>query len=119
MTTQVDGQAQFDIVYDGPAVADGSMNVRDLGPAMMAVGAAFESANRVANGDRATINVNVRATSQGSFEILFEVVQSAQQGGLDLDFIKDAIGIKELLLGGGGIGTGLFALLKFLRREAS
>ena len=115
MTTRIDHQVQFDIVYEGPAVAEGTMNVRDLAPAMLAVGEVFESANRVANGDRATINVNVRATSQGSFEILFEVVQTAQQVGLDPDLIKDAIGIKELLIGGGGIGTGLFALMKFLR----
>ena len=115
MTAQVDQQVQFDIIYDGPAVAEGTMNVRDLAPAMLAVGEAFESANRVANGNRATINVNVRATSRGSFEIFFEVFQTAQQSGLDPDFIKDAIGIKELLIGGLGVGPGLFALIKFLR----
>ena len=114
MTTQVERQAQFDIVYDGPAVTSGTMSVRDLAPAMMAVGAAFEGANCVANGDRALVNVNVRATSQGSFEILFEVVQSAQQSRLDSDFITNAPALKALLIGG-GIGTGLFALIKFVR----
>ena len=75
-------QAHVDMVYDGPALADGSMNVRDLAPAMMAVGGFFESANRISNGGRASISVNVRATSAGSFHIIFEVIQNVEAAGV-------------------------------------
>ena len=57
------------MVFDGPALADGSMNVRDLAPAMMAVGSFFEAANRITNGERTSVSVNVRATSAGSFQV--------------------------------------------------
>jgi hypothetical protein len=80
------------------------------------VGAVFDAANRVANGERATIGVNVRATSPGSFQILFEVAQVAQQSGLIPDVIESAVGIKQLLFGGsGGAVVGLIALIKYLR----
>ena len=111
-------QAQLDMIYDGPALADGSMNVRDLGPALMAVGSFFEAANRATNGERASISVNVRATSAGSFHIAFEVVQSLQMSNLlgsDFsDLITTANALKALLVGGPGL-LGIFTVIKRLR----
>ena len=113
-------QAQFDLVYDGPALAEGSMNVRDLAPAMMAVGGFFEAANRVTNAGRASVSVNVRATSTGSFHILFEVAQNFQTSGILEAYIGDILttanALKTLLVGGGVGGiTGIIQLLKWLR----
>ena len=113
-------QARLDIVYDGPALADGSMNVRDLAPAMMAIGGFFEAANRVTNGDSAKVNVNVRATSAGSFHVLFEVAQSLGEADIlkaDIgDFLTTAKDLKELLIGGSiGVGGGIIWLIKRLR----
>lgn len=113
-------QAQFDLVYDGPALTEGSMNVRDLAPAMMAVGGFFEAANRITNAGRASVSVNVRATSAGSFHILFEVVQNFQAAGIleaDIgDILATANTLKGLLIGGGAGGVGgIVALLKWLR----
>lgn len=112
-------QARLDIVYDGPALVDGSMNVRDLAPAMMAIGGFFEAANRVTNGERAKVNVNVRATSAGSFHVLFEVAQSLEATDVlkaDIgDFLTTANTLKALLIGGGGAAGGIFALIKWLR----
>ena len=117
--TNNNSQAHLDIVFDGPALADGSMNVRDLAPAMMAVGSMFEAANRLTNGDRASVSVNVRATSAGSFHIAFEVVQDLEaMGVLRADFgeiLSTASALKELLIGGGGIAGGAFVLVKLLR----
>ena len=111
-------QAQLDMIYDGPALADGSMNVRDLAPALMAVGSFFEAANRTTNGERASISVNVRATSAGSFHIAFEVVQSLQMSNLlgsDFsDLITTANALKALLVGGPGL-LGIFTVIKRLR----
>ena len=117
--TNDNSQARLDMVYDGPALADGSMNVRDLAPAMMAVGGFFEAANRVANAERASVSVNVRAISAGSFDVFFEVVQNLESTDVlkaDIgDFISTANALKALLLGGGGAATGIFALIKWLR----
>ena len=116
-----ESQSQLDILYDGPALADGSMDVRDLAPAMMAVGSFFEAANRLTNGDRATINVNVRATSAGSFHIAFEVIQNIESTGIlgaDIgDFLTVANDLKALLVGGGGVAGGIILLLKHLRNR--
>ena len=111
-------QARLDIVYDGPALSDGSMNVRDLAPAMLAIGGFFDAANRVTNGERAKVNVNVRATSAGSFHVLFEVAQSLEATDVlkaDIsDFLTTAKDLKDLLIGG-SVGGGIIWLIKRLR----
>ena len=113
-------QAHLNAVYEGPSLADGSMNVRDLAPALMAVGSFFDEANRIANGDHASISVNVQATSPGSFEIAFEVIQNVGatntlQAGVG-DFISTAADLKELLIGGSVTATaGIIWLIKTLR----
>ena len=106
--------AEFDISYHGPALADGRMNVRDLAPAMMAVGSLFESTNELLNGDRAAVNINVRATSSGSFHILFEILQNSGVHFIS-DIISTANEIVALIIGSGTIGVGLFALIRWLR----
>jgi hypothetical protein len=69
-------RATFGLGYDGPALRDGTMDVRDLAPALLAVGQLFDAANRNLNGDAATVGVHVRATGEGSFEVFLEVVQT-------------------------------------------
>ena len=60
--------APFEIAYDGEALRDGTMDVRDIAPALLSVGRLVENANRVLNGDRATVSVRVVAgTEPGSF----------------------------------------------------
>ena len=117
--TTVKSQVHLDMVYEGPSLDDGSMNVRDLAPALLAIGSLFEAANRKTNGDRASINVNVRATEAGSFQIAFEVIQNLGpvgvfDGPLD-DFLTKATELKNLLLGGGATSGGLIGLIKWLR----
>ena len=109
------------MVYDGPALADGSMNVRDLAPAMMAVGSFFEAANRITNGRRASISVNVRATSAGSFHVVFEVTQNLESANVlvgDIgSFLSTANELKALLVGGGSAAGGIIWLIKQLRGQ--
>ena len=42
-----DSQASFHLIYDGPALANHEMNVRDLAPALLAVGELLEEVNRM------------------------------------------------------------------------
>ena len=110
-----ESQAQLEISFDGAALADGRMNVRDLAPSMLGVGELFESANRVLNGTRASVNINVRATSSSSFHIIYEVIQSQSAMGIPFqELIATASNIYTLLFGGPGIAVALFFLIKWL-----
>lgn len=107
-------QAEFELLYDGEAVQDGSMNVRDLAPSMLAIGALFEAANNTLNGSRASVNVNVKATSANSFHIAYEVIQAAT-GNIPFEVLMTtAIAIKDFIFGDLGIPISLFFLIKWL-----
>ena len=66
----------FSLIYDGDEIRDGEMSVADLGPALIAVGELFESANKALNGSQAIVETNVKADfKEGSFEILIHIHQ--------------------------------------------
>lgn len=96
-------RAEFQIAYDGFALRDGTMDVRDLALALLAVGQLFDAANYALNGEKTKVSVHVKATKEGSFEINLEVIQSLvdqAKSFLSSDFVVAAINLKELILGG-------------------
>ena len=111
----------FSTVYDGPALADHTMDVQTLGPALLAIGDICREANRVIVGRQAEIKVNVKATSSGCFDIAFEVIQTydALSAFLLGERATTAKTILEWLgligVGGGASGLGLFQFLKWKR----
>ena len=79
---------ELQVVYDGPALASHEMEVRDLAPALLAIGDLFEAANAELNGKRAKVAVSVRGSFKtGCFAIDLQVAQTM------------ASQVKELLLG--------------------
>ncbi|KAF0138382.1 MAG: hypothetical protein FD153_1350 [Rhodospirillaceae bacterium] len=62
-------KAHFSIVYDGPAIREGRMEVSVLAHALLAVGQVFGAANKVLNSETAKVSTHVVATRNGSFEI--------------------------------------------------
>lgn len=107
-------KAVFRISYDGAALRDHSMDVRDLAPALLSFGQLVERANVLLNGDKTSVRLNVRALSSGSFGIDLELAQSLYTQATQLltgDFVVSALNLKDLLIGGGG----LWFLYKFLR----
>ncbi len=57
----------FGIAYDGPDLETGRMPVRDLAPALLALGELFADASVVVYPDREPVALNIEATARGSF----------------------------------------------------
>lgn len=110
----------FTIAYDGPALDDGAMDVRDLAPALMALGQLLDAANQNLNGDTVQIKLQVRATKPGSFEIGFEFVQNWSTQVLHFFASPEASGATNLLswvLGITGVPSLLWLIKKFQGRS--
>ena len=105
------------IAYDGLALRDGAMDVRDLAPALLGLGQLMDAANVSLNGNAAQIQLQVRATEPGSFQISFELIQNWRQT-LQFFATPEASGATNLLtlvLGVPTVGTGLVWLTKKLK----
>ncbi|SOB80500.1 hypothetical protein SAMN06297144_1092 [Sphingomonas guangdongensis] len=111
-------KARFSIIYDGPALTDHTMDVRELAPALLAIGEMFDAANVALNGDATDVRVNVRAHEPGCFSIDLDVVQSIIKQGIALlsgDQIAAALNLKELLVGAVGGFGGLIWFIRWMR----
>ena len=71
----------FQIAYNGPATADHSMDVQQLGPALLSVGDLCREANTVIYGpDAPDVNVHVRANfEEGCFDITFDLLKAVKE----------------------------------------
>ena len=110
-------QAHVDLVYHGPDVDAGSMEVRDLAPAMLALASLIEATATEANGDRARIKISLTSTSTGSFHLGLEILNTVGVQGA-IDTVYSASDLTKILFGsvGGLAGTGgVWGLIKWLK----
>lgn len=111
-------EAVFRWKYSGSALDGGAMDVRDLAPALLAVGDSCARANRLVNGNACHVQVKVNAGfERGSFEILLTLV-STPQAQMIIERIADANELLRFLGYGGGVAgvvVGAVRLHKFLR----
>ena len=122
--------SQFRVAFEGAAFDDGEIDVRDLAPALLALGEVIRSANRALNGDRAEASLKMRAANHGSFEALLSVdISFLTAIGNLLDSIADnpdrtvaAQALMEMIIGGtvlaGASYAGLLQVLKMLKGKA-
>ena len=85
--------------YDGPGLSEHSISIRQLGPALVALGALFDRSNYLINGDTATIDIKATATRSGSFEI--EMAVEMVRLGTTMfagPYVTSALNIRQLVL---------------------
>lgn len=114
-------EATIRIAYDGEALRSGTMDVRDLAPALLALSDLFDSANKVLNGNERTIQLRIRHdVKRGSFDIGIEVIQTWASKILSIfssDLPSGAANLIEILGFAVGAPFGLIKLIKWLRNR--
>lgn len=111
-------KAFLTIAYSGPMLDDGSMDVKDLAPALLALGNMVDEANRVLNGNEAKIQVKIKSDfKSGSFDVNIEILYSlAEQVSAFLGNTKNAKEILEILgLWSTVSGVSVFGLFKLIK----
>ena len=98
---------EFGVSYQGPAVADNVMDVRDLAPALLALGGVFDRANLILNGERTSVSLSVRPTQPGSFDLalLFSQIVEGASDFLTSALVTSAVNLQGLLVGAGSVTT--------------
>lgn len=116
-------ETTFGVKYDGSALAEGRMAVRDLAPALLALGELFTEASTALYPDRPPVALDIRATNEGSF--IVDLILSAADGAWDTteqlfgsDGVSALINLKEIVLGGGA-SYGLVEFIKWLRGRST
>ena len=104
--------------YDGPALADHSIEIDDLAPALLAIADLCKITNKRFNGERAVVKVLVKADlEQGCFELDLQLVVSIYESAKQVVALSDVASAKEILewLGIIAMGAGApWGLIKFL-----
>lgn len=108
------------IAFDGEALQNGTMDVRDLAPALLGLSDLLEESNGLLNKDGTTIQVRARLVRHGSFEIELQVVRGFISKMVDLfsgNEISALINLVECVgLAGGAVG-GLIWLVKSIGKK--
>lgn len=104
-------ETDFALVYDGPALTDGRMPVRDLAPAVLALSEVFAEANEIVNPGGRAVALEIQATDRGSFDVML-VLQHAGEVAVDLLTSEETTAIVNLqnLIVGSGV-TSLFGFI--------
>jgi hypothetical protein len=112
-------EAQFSIIYDGEAVDEGSIDAKELAPALLALAEVIEEAQPLIPELDARISLRVRSDFEhGSFEIHLELAKLYQQFR-ELFSGQDASAFANLfqILGVSGIVGGLYGLFQLIKKS--
>jgi hypothetical protein len=107
---------KIEVGYDGEAVRGGSMDVRELAPALLALGDLLEESHSILNSGHGRLTTHVKSDfRKGSFEIHLDLVQSlADQAAFVLEHCKSWSAADIAKFVGLTAGTSI-SLIKFLK----
>ncbi|KVW35862.1 hypothetical protein [Burkholderia ubonensis] len=118
--TRTTDHEQFNVVYDGPALTEHRMDVRDLAPALVAIADLFSFANKELNGDNTEVRLEVKGSFKaGSFHSELIFIQSLANQIHDIFAGPNAAAFSNALAILGALGIvgsgGLIGLIRTLR----
>jgi hypothetical protein len=115
--------ASLQVVFDGEALKDGQIEVRDLAPSLLALADLYGHTNQYLNGEKSNLKIFVKAdVKKGSFHVDLHLVQgwieSAKQMVItgQLKQVDEVISsIQSIGTNAGGIVVGLLGLWRFFK----
>jgi hypothetical protein len=114
---------EFTLIYDGPALKDGKMDIQELAPALLGLGDLIAESNRKLNGESVKTIVNVKAGfERGSWGVAIELVQSFCDKAINAlsgEFVTSALNLVDIigLVKGTVYMGGLFGVVKWIRNR--
>lgn len=113
--------AKIEIGYAGEAVNGGTMDVRELAPALLALGDLLQESHYLLNDGRGRLATHVKSDfKKGSFEVNLKLVQDlAEQAAFLIEHCKhwSAADICKLIGLSSASGASLIAFIKWLRNR--
>jgi hypothetical protein len=108
----------FSVRYDGPAIDSGRIPVRDLAPALLALGDLFVDASVLTRPQQKPVGLSIEATSEGSFIVhLVLEAETAWDHVEELFASSGATALVNLWTLVVGTGTGLFAVIRKVKNK--
>lgn len=112
---------EFSLVYDGDALADGRIPVRDLAPSILAAAQLFRDANALLYPNGPEVQLEVQANRTGSFAVVMHLVDLAAHETWEFlgSDAASRLGNLFTFVGGGGlIGVIIWARNRRIDRQA-
>jgi hypothetical protein len=107
---QVDS-LDFGLEYDGPALTNHEMDVRDLAPALLSAGELFQAPSRLVHPAAPEVQVNIRAADEGSFLLQLKILYDHTVNVLGNRGLDASEGLSGLL-------TTVVGLILYIRKRA-
>jgi hypothetical protein len=113
-------ETSFEVKYDGDALRDGRMPVRDLAPALLALGQLFTEASQLLYPENDPVALDIQATREGSFEV--ELILRGAGAAWDqlsthpMESAAALVLFKEVIIGDAA-DLSLFGLIKWLKGQ--
>ncbi len=114
-------ETSFEVKYEGEALRDGRMPVRDLAPALLALGELFRIAGSELYPDLPPPTLEAKATEKGSFDV--HLIINASDAWRQVMNMLTAEGstaltnLEALVFGTSGTGIGIYKFIKLVKRR--